>query len=98
MINIQESILQKGCPLCGAVPGALCTYDDGKPPTEFGCHAVRIFAPPPPLAPEVLAEIKAGRCPFGMLKEGQVIGQCPAGFPGCACMDEIMVAEAEDGV
>jgi hypothetical protein len=93
VINIQESILQNACALCGAQPGELCTYDDGQPPTEFGCHAARIFPSAPPIAPDVVAEIKAGRCPFGLLREGQVIGQCPAGFPGCACMDELMVAD-----
>ncbi len=38
----------------------------------------------------LLAEIKEGKCPFGQLKEGQNMGHCPAGFPGCACMDELM--------
>jgi len=38
----------------------------------------------------LVAEIRAGKCPFGQLKEGQTMGHCPAGFPGCACMDELM--------
>lgn len=29
-------------------------------------------------------------CPFGKLKEGQVMAHCPSGFPGCACGDEIV--------
>lgn len=33
-------------------------------------------------------QIKAGKCPFGNLKEGQSIAHCPSGFPGCACADE----------
>lgn len=39
----------------------------------------------------VAEEIRAGKCPFGMLKEGQTIGHCPLGFPGCGCADEEMV-------
>jgi hypothetical protein len=38
----------------------------------------------------LLSAIKEGKCPFGQLKEGQTMGHCPAGFPGCACMDELM--------
>lgn len=38
----------------------------------------------------VANEIRAGRCPFGMLAEGQTMGQCPHGFPGCGCADEWM--------
>lgn len=33
-------------------------------------------------------EIRAGRCPFGRLSEGQSMAHCPSGFPGCACADE----------
>lgn len=36
----------------------------------------------------VADEIKAGRCPFGCLKEGQTLAHCPLGFPGCGCADE----------
>ena len=39
----------------------------------------------------VADEIKAGRCPFGYLKEGQSMGHCPLGFPGCGCADERML-------
>lgn len=39
----------------------------------------------------VAGEIRAGRCPFGMLDEGQTMAQCPFGFPGCGCADEWMV-------
>lgn len=39
----------------------------------------------------VADSIKSGKCPFGMLKEGQTIGHCPLGFPGCGCGDELMV-------
>jgi hypothetical protein len=39
----------------------------------------------------VANEIKAGRCPFGMLKEGQSIAHCPLGFPGCGCADEMQL-------
>jgi hypothetical protein len=39
----------------------------------------------------VADEIKASRCPFGYLKEGQTIGHCPLGFPGCGCADELML-------
>lgn len=35
--------------------------------------------------------IKSGKCPFGMLEEGQTMGQCPSGFPGCGCADEKML-------
>lgn len=35
--------------------------------------------------------IKSGKCPFGMLEEGQTMGHCPIGFPGCACADEWIV-------
>jgi len=38
----------------------------------------------------VAQEIKAGKCPFGNLKEGQSMGHCPLGFPGCGCADEQM--------
>lgn len=38
----------------------------------------------------VAAEVKAGRCPFGQLKEGEQIPHCPLGFPGCGCGDEMM--------
>ena len=38
----------------------------------------------------VAQAIKEGKCPFGMLKEGQTIGQCPLGFPGCGCGDELL--------
>lgn len=41
----------------------------------------------------VADEIRAGRCPFGYLKEGQTIGHCPLGFPGCGCGDELMLNE-----
>jgi hypothetical protein len=37
----------------------------------------------------VASVIKAGRCPYGYLKEGQPMAQCPLGFPGCGCADEI---------
>lgn len=37
----------------------------------------------------VAEKIKAGRCPFGYLKEGQTIAHCPLGFPGCSCGDEL---------
>lgn len=39
----------------------------------------------------VAKEIKSGKCPFGMLKEGQTTGHCPLGFPGCGCGDEILL-------
>ena len=39
----------------------------------------------------VADEIRAGRCPFGMLAKGQAMAQCPSGFPGCGCADEWMV-------
>jgi len=39
----------------------------------------------------IAAEIKAKRCPFGKLKEGQDISMCPLGFPGCGCGDELML-------
>lgn len=39
----------------------------------------------------VAAEIKAGRCPFGMLRDGQTIAHCLLGFPGCECGDELML-------
>lgn len=49
----------------------------------------------------VAAEIKAGKCPFGMLQEGQTIAHCPTGFPGCGCSDELMLnpylQEGEEG-
>jgi hypothetical protein len=35
--------------------------------------------------------IKAGKCPFGELKEGQTMAHCPLGFPGCGCADELML-------
>lgn len=35
--------------------------------------------------------IKAGKCPFGYLKEGQSMGHCPLGFPGCGCADELLL-------
>lgn len=35
--------------------------------------------------------IKAGKCPFGQLAEGQSMAQCPSGFPGCGCGDELML-------
>lgn len=37
----------------------------------------------------VAEEIKAGRCPLGYLSGGQTIDNCPLGFPGCGCADEI---------
>ena len=39
----------------------------------------------------IATDILAGRCPFGYLKEGQSMGHCPLGFPGCGCADEIML-------
>lgn len=36
----------------------------------------------------VADEIRAGRCPFGALAEGQTMAHCPSGFPGCGCADE----------
>jgi hypothetical protein len=39
----------------------------------------------------VADEIKARRCPFGKLQEGQTISHCPSGFPGCGCGDELML-------
>lgn len=41
----------------------------------------------------VADEIRAGRCPFGSLKEGQTMAHCPSGFPGCGCADELMLNE-----
>lgn len=38
----------------------------------------------------VAFQIKNGKCPFGNLKEGQTIANCPLGFPGCGCGDELM--------
>lgn len=50
----------------------------------------------------VADEIKAGRCPFGNLKEGMSMAYCPLGFPGCGCGDELMLnpflKEGERGV
>ena len=41
---------------------------------------------------KIVAEaIKGGKCPFGYLKEGQSMGHCPLGFPGCGCADEWML-------
>jgi hypothetical protein len=37
--------------------------------------------------------IRKGKCPFSNLKEGQSMGHCPLGFPGCNCADEIMLNE-----
>jgi hypothetical protein len=39
----------------------------------------------------VADEIRAGRCPFGNLREGEGIAHCPSGFPGCGCADELML-------
>lgn len=39
----------------------------------------------------VAALIKAGKCPFGMLEEGEPMATCPLGFPGCGCADELML-------
>lgn len=39
----------------------------------------------------VASEINSGRCPFGYLKDGQTMGRCPLGFPGCGCGDELML-------
>ena len=39
----------------------------------------------------IVEKIEKGECPFGVLKEGKVIAQCPLGFPGCACGDELML-------
>ncbi len=39
----------------------------------------------------VAAEIKAGKCPFKMLQDGQTMAQCQLGFPGCGCADELML-------
>jgi hypothetical protein len=38
--------------------------------------------------------IANGECPFGLLKEGQTMAECPSGFPGCGCMDELMAEES----
>lgn len=41
---------------------------------------------------KIVAEaIMRGECPFGMLKQGQTIANCPLGFPGCGCADEMML-------
>jgi hypothetical protein len=45
---------------------------------------------------ETLALIRAGKCPWGCLEEGQGIGHCPLGFPGCNCADELMEAALLD--
>lgn len=39
----------------------------------------------------VADEIRAGRCPFGMLEDGQTMAHCPLGLPGCSCADEWML-------
>ena len=36
-------------------------------------------------------EIRAGRCPFGKIADGQSMAHCPLGFPGCGCWDEVML-------
>lgn len=40
---------------------------------------------------KVADAIKRGECPFGSLKPGEYISQCPSGFPGCGCADELML-------
>ena len=47
--------------------------------------------------PEVAALKKMLRenniCPYGVLPPGSAMGLCQLGFPGCACMDAIMMDE-----
>jgi hypothetical protein len=38
---------------------------------------------------------KANVCPHGMVREGQPVGTCLAGFPGCVCMDAVMRRKPE---
>lgn len=38
----------------------------------------------------VAAFIIQGKCPFGLLQEGQTIAHCLLGFPGCDCGFELM--------
>ena len=46
---------------------------------------------------QVVDDIKAGLCPFGLLKPGQRMGHCPLGFPGCGCADELLNNPALQG-
>jgi hypothetical protein len=39
----------------------------------------------------VAEAIGEGKCPFGQLQDGQVMAQCPLGFPGCGCADELLL-------
>lgn len=29
-------------------------------------------------------------CPYGMVRQGEPVGTCIVGFPGCACMDSVV--------
>jgi hypothetical protein len=40
---------------------------------------------------DVAGKILKGKCPFGQLKKGQLMGNCLHGFPGCGCADEWML-------
>jgi hypothetical protein len=37
----------------------------------------------------VADKILNGECPFGCLEPNKTMSQCPIGFPGCNCMDEM---------